>query len=272
LRWLRTWNRTSYQRNEAVFPSHIHERCELLFLQEGSAKMTVSGETYILEPGNLVVISPMELHHLEPIKMPYTRTGIYLDLPLMDQLGITPSLLAPLTRHAPRRSHLFDLSQSPAVFSLAETIHREFVSDAPHREQMLSALVHQLLIGLYRLSPDRFSPMCRDEIMESARTLLEQEFSSPLSVEGLASRFGFTPSHFIVRFKRYTGYTPYHYRNLCRITKARQMLQFTDRTVTEISEQCGFGDVNSFVRCFRSVMHLPPGEYRKLSQGDFREI
>lgn len=48
-----------------------------------------------------------------------------------------------------------------------------------------------------------------------------------------------------------------------RITRAKQLLRFTDMTVDEIGAAVGMGDANYFSRTFRKVEGISPSEYRK---------
>ena len=48
-----------------------------------------------------------------------------------------------------------------------------------------------------------------------------------------------------------------------RITRAKQLLRFTDMTVDEIGVAVGMADANYFSRMFRKVEGSSPREYRK---------
>ena len=48
-----------------------------------------------------------------------------------------------------------------------------------------------------------------------------------------------------------------------RITRAKQLLRFTDMTVDEVGVAVGMGDANYFSRMFRKVEGSSPREYRK---------
>lgn len=64
-------------------------------------------------------------------------------------------------------------------------------------------------------------------------------------------------------FKETYGSTISNYLIAMRITKAKQLLRFTDMTVDEIGNAVGMGDANYFSRTFRKVEGISPSEYRK---------
>ena len=100
---------------------------------------------------------------------------------------------------------------------------------------------------------------------EEAKRYLDKNFAENISVNELAKSFFLTPSHFIVRFKKYTGYTPCQYKGMRRLEKARALLADSRLTLGEIAEKCGYSDLNSFVRSFRQAMNVTPGQFRTLS-------
>ena len=64
-------------------------------------------------------------------------------------------------------------------------------------------------------------------------------------------------------FKETYGSTISNYLIAMRITKAKQLLRFTDMTVDEIGSTVGMSDANYFSRMFRKVEGISPREYRK---------
>ena len=132
-------------------------------------------------------------------------------------------------------------------------------------EKLAAMLLHQMLIMLRRLHPESFPALVNDVEMEEAKRYLDKSFADSLSVHDLAQRFFLTPSHFIVRFKKYTGYTPCQYKVMRRLERARALLADSRLTLGEIAEKCGYADLNSFVRSFRQAMNVTPGQFRALS-------
>ena len=64
-------------------------------------------------------------------------------------------------------------------------------------------------------------------------------------------------------FKEAYGTTVNNYLISKRITRAKQLLRFTDMTVDEIGAAVGMVDANYFSRMFRKVEGSSPREYRK---------
>lgn len=45
--------------------------------------------------------------------------------------------------------------------------------------------------------------------------------------------------------------------------KAKKLLQTTDMEIHDIAVQVGYPNVNSFIRVFKKMTGVPPGEFRK---------
>jgi len=96
---------------------------------------------------------------------------------------------------------------------------------------------------------------------------MERHHADDMTVNELARRIHLTPYAFIRLFKRQIGLTPYEYILKVRITKARLLLEQTDLSITEISEQVGFHNVNNFIRKFKMLTNATPLKYRRLNGG-----
>lgn len=63
-------------------------------------------------------------------------------------------------------------------------------------------------------------------------------------------------------FKEQTGEVFLDYLHRIRIDEAKRLLEETDMRIGDIAEQVGYMNANSFIRKFKQVMGITPGEYR----------
>ena len=261
--WLKAWDLTAHKTPDTPITFHVLDNCELLYICQGTVDAKIVEKQYILKPGQLAIISPMEGHSISPIEFPYKRQGMNVKIDHLKLKGISPVMTSILERQTPDWNHVFDLNTEPKLIELIDEIIFESKNNLPEKEDMQSILFHKLLLKLYRLFPERFLPSASDELIEDAKKYIENNIENFMSVQELAEKYYYTPSHFIVRFKNYTGYTPQKYYNLCRMVRARRLLSDTSLTLNVVAEKCGFSDLNSFVRCFRSTMNITPGKFRE---------
>lgn len=96
------------------------------------------------------------------------------------------------------------------------------------------------------------------------RAFLEEHCAEKLTLESVAEHF-FLNKHYLARlFKEQYGISVNSYLTQVRITRAKQMLRFTDRTIAAIGAECGLEDANYFSRIFKKVEGVTPRQYRDL--------
>jgi len=87
---------------------------------------------------------------------------------------------------------------------------------------------------------------------------------SQLSLEHIAQRYGLSAS-FLSRFiKEETGVNFMDYVTSLRIHEAKLQLQNTDKLIQDIVTDIGYLNVSSFVRKFKAIEGVTPGQYRDI--------
>jgi transcriptional regulator GlxA family with amidase domain len=97
----------------------------------------------------------------------------------------------------------------------------------------------------------------------SARQL-DRQISSlrDVTIASMAAIAGLEERSFLRRFRKATGLTPTEYCQHVRVGKAREILEFTSRTVEQIAWAVGYEDPGAFKKVFRKVTGLAPKDYR----------
>ena len=83
------------------------------------------------------------------------------------------------------------------------------------------------------------------------------------SLDNLARSASMCISGFTKKFRDMTGLSPTEYLTSLRIEKAEQLLLDTEKTVYDIADECGFYDINYFIKLFRRHRHTTPARFRK---------
>ncbi len=101
-----------------------------------------------------------------------------------------------------------------------------------------------------------------NSILESCKAI-EQNWKEFPSLKSLALQANMGESNFKRKFKRITGYAPYQYFMKIRLEKARELLQNTDRSVSEIGYMSGYTNLSHFSRQFKKEFGILPSEFIK---------
>lgn len=99
--------------------------------------------------------------------------------------------------------------------------------------------------------------------MLRARDAMDRAYAQPLDVPALARIAHVSEAHFTRTFRTTFGETPHRYLQRRRVERAMFLLRETDRSVTDICFEVGFGSPGTFSRTFRDIVGRSPREYRK---------
>ncbi len=101
------------------------------------------------------------------------------------------------------------------------------------------------------------------DIVTQMIAYLSEHLSEGVRVSDLAQEFRYSEDHVIRLFRRWRGTTPHRCIQDMRLRQARQLLETTDRSISAIAAQTGYGDPSAFYRAFRRETGLPPEEWRR---------
>ena len=91
---------------------------------------------------------------------------------------------------------------------------------------------------------------------------LEQHYAEKITLDELSKQF-FINKYYLTRvFKEQFGQSITAYLTSLRITHAKQLLRFSEKSVEEIGLECGLGQLHYFSRVFKEVEGVAPSVYR----------
>ena len=105
---------------------------------------------------------------------------------------------------------------------------------------------------LTMLSSIREIPYSSDRLINAALEKIREDYKSQLSVAELAAGAGFEVNHFIRRFRKVMGVTPYAYLRSYRLMKARGLVG-SGHTLVEVAELVGYENASSLSRALAEL-------------------
>ena len=96
-----------------------------------------------------------------------------------------------------------------------------------------------------------------------AKEILFARIRNPPTVDELGQACGVSARHFIRAFRQSTGHTPHQWLMQERALKAKDLLEHSDRTLTEISAICGYANQSHFWRAFQRCFGQSPSTARR---------
>ncbi|MDR6555252.1 AraC family transcriptional regulator [Paenibacillus qinlingensis] len=250
----------------------------LLYVQEGSAELTIDANTHILKPGYFSFIQPGILHQLES-ESPLTVLALHFGL-LPSGGGERPPMIVPvelvtppvMTNMQPNLTTFADIAV-PVVF---KSTRNEWMADVfqqiiEHWNRknvldLLQAHVHaaEIILELFK----EYTPVDSSEHKSSSSlhwvpAYMQYRLSEPLSVEEMARKALMSRSYFSLIFRNQFGVAPHQYLLKLRLNYATDLLRGTSMSLQSIADSCGFSSVHHFSKMYKLRFGCPPSQLRR---------
>lgn len=106
--------------------------------------------------------------------------------------------------------------------------------------------------------------------VQSTADYIENHYMEDITIENIAEHLGLNRSYFSKLFKKMTGKSPQEFLITYRIHKSCEYLRSTNLTIADIASQVGYPNQFHFTRAFKSIMNLPPNEWRKRNSHSYK--
>ena len=258
--------RDSYLNDVAL---HHHDFYEIYLFLSGNVTYSIESRNYRLLPGDVLLISPLELH--QPMftweKQPYERIVLWIDKSFFQELSrLGHDLTRCFDTSQPWHTNLLraDAASRQYITQLMERLIVENESSEFASDLAANACLLQLLILINRLAErtpqhyevkDKSSP-----VISSVLGFINEHYSEDLSLDLLASKFFISKYHLLRKFDAQVGTTVHRYILQKRLINAKQLLA-GGVLPNEVCQYCGFGDYANFYRAFRAEYHITPRQY-----------
>lgn len=139
------------------------------------------------------------------------------------------------------------------------------IYDKELRKTLLYALMLEISDIYNSISGDR-SEMAKprqEQLTDDFFKLLTAHYRSEHNVAFYAGRLHRTPKYFSEAIRRISGRSVSDWITTMLLSDCKLLLQTTDRTILEISEELGFSSPSVFVQFFRHHTGITPLQYRK---------
>lgn len=94
---------------------------------------------------------------------------------------------------------------------------------------------------------------------------IHEHLVEKIAVDALSRKAFLSRNMFFKWFREQFGITPLEYINRERIKLARQLLSDKKNSITGVSDQCGFSDVNYFIRIFKKTEGITPRLWQEIN-------
>lgn len=263
-------------------PYHFHPEYELTFITKGNGKRYVGTHMEDFFAGDLVLLGPNLPHcwKLANIEQAQHDAGAIV-------IQFTADFLGDVFFNRPELEHINNLfEKAVSGISFGKSILGEIndlltglVDDANNLNRLLKLLdiLQRLALTHDFVLLDQNASMVTNSVSQQERinpvfAYLVENFRQSVSLDKAASIANMTPNAFCKYFKNITRKTFMETIIEYRLNYATQQLVQSDKPISEIAFDSGFGDVSHFYKMFKMKMGLSPLNYRKKFMRDLNIV
>lgn len=241
-------------KNINFFP-HFHGTIELTYVMEGEIYCTCNGKNYTARQGELLIFPSYSVH--SGTSTEGTKSAVVL-IPL----DYSTSIFSALTGKTFRDLIVPDSAECREIFHCMQMLLKNKTKkvNANVTKGYIGVIIGTMIdvVGLKELGNDKNEYLSKDILM-----YLQENFLSPISLDDISARFGYSKYSFSHLFNAYFQCSMTDYINSLRARYAANMLLETERSMTEIAMQSGFESLRTFYRVFKKYFGATPSEYKK---------
>lgn len=230
----------------------------MILILRGQDQFVVDSQPLVLNEGQCLIIPPDTEHtfsnstntNTEHMELKFTITN--------------PSMHARVLRVSGQ------VLENELANTLFKHILREYATqcnpadDAP--AAYLTALLHSLTEEDRHQSPRQFTYVDASGFSILAQRViryLEAHYAEDISLDTLAAALGYNKTYLCGVFKKDTDLTILDCLNTIRIRRAAELIVYSDHSLSQVSELCGFSSVSHFNRVFLKYVGATPGQCRR---------
>lgn len=228
---------------------HTHTYYEMTLYEPFEGRITINGKDHSINSVTATLISPLDLHEIvvsRPTDAKYIKVGFNADI----LNGAASDFSMVVT----------DIKSNDLLFMLFQEIYA-CCRDRAYTECLICCAFRAILrkgegVSLINTSKGH-------KIAISAVKLINEKFNEDISLGSVAAQLSVAPQYLSCVFRQNLGTRFSQYLTNIRLQYAAKLIMNTEKNITEICYEVGYGNFSHFLRSFKKQYGVSPREYRK---------
>lgn len=265
------------------YPKHHHHLYEVLYCQEGEARLLINGDAIALCPGDWLFMRAGARHEIENRSKDegcFFFFNIHFDIDDHEMRKCLSRseytvLSASVTASTKLPFYVAEIEQK----MYQSLLHLPLTASGTERRLSLTSaqkvalqayillIIHEIILlqteekksGL-EVTPD--TTIYEADTAHLIEERLERLVSTDGSISQIADELNMSRSQCTKVFTKIYGISPRKYLTHLKLNIAKQLLVSTNRTVEDIADELGFHSVSHFSRQFRRGTGMSPNQFR----------
>lgn len=244
---------------------HSHDFYELYYFINGNISYIIENAHYTLLSGDILLISPRDLHQLDikDTKTEYERVVLWINPKYIKKLSTENTDLAECFELCNRRK---DYLVQDKLFSESIKTGLKALYTCSKSDEYGADIDAEIIIKKMLLSLNKYVRNIKEEIASNESIITKtinyicENINGNLSLDNISEKM-FLSKYYLARlFKEKTNTTIHQYIIKKRLILSKQFLE-TNLPISEVCIQCGFADYTHFFRAFKHEFGITPKQY-----------
>ncbi len=252
---------------------HRHDFFELQICLEGEFMQQINSKRLLMHTGDFCLVPPMVSHLVDVqnysvvinLLIPEKHFKNILLSRLRGDNVLSNIFMGNVYYNSVNDYVIFHTDSDPDILKIVLDICKESLEKKPYYSYMMDTLLLLLLGSLIRGYEDTCElPQIhrkQDGINYGILQYIEEHYQD-VSLQELADKFHYTPSHISSLLKELTGYSFNGYILEKKMQAAEDYLIHTNLKIKDISAACGYQNQEHFIRTFKKYYGTTPVDYR----------
>ncbi|MCI8387798.1 MAG: AraC family transcriptional regulator [Clostridiales bacterium] len=250
---------------------HYHDIFEIFYVKRGHKRYILNEEIVDLQPYDMIIIKPNEVHRSVSrnndeqgrtiICFTYSYFDRYRDIidkhSLFDCLN-NRKLTVPVK---------YRLNFSKLMNRITSMDNDDLKDELKYTQ--MQCYIFELLLWLNRISSDSASDEKKNSLIEHVVEYMKNNYKNNITLSDAADEVFVSPSYLSALFRRVVGMNFSVYLQNLRVGEAIERLKNPDKSISQVSSECGFSSPNYFKDVFKQVTGMSPSAYRREMKDEY---
>ena len=232
---------------DIVFTPHFHGNYELIYVIEGSAAVSVNGMPYTLGKDLFLLISPYSVHSLNIDKNSEVWIGVFS----FDYIS-----------EFSKKNRYIDYKPFKCTESIEKFLNAYLISEDKPEHYMCISCLNAVCSECIKKA-EKIPRKSEGEFTERVIKFITENLTENITLKSAADKLGYEYHYFSSLFHSCFGLNFKRFINMLRFEYACNIISDKTKSITEISDECGFDTVRNFNRVFKELSSYTPSQYRE---------
>ena len=234
---------------------HLHKQVEMIYVKKGSAVAYTDSKSVKITDGDLFIAFPNQIHY-------FLNSDIGEYYVLIFNTDILFGVNDIFYNKIPKSNVI----RSSKKNEIAELFLKVINQGDTFRETFQAGYINQIIALILSNKTLITRTKSSNHTMQNIFEYCANNYTENITLDSVAQDLHLSKYHISHLMNSQLDMNFNNCINTFRINKSCDLLSETDKKISEISEEVGFGSIRTFNRAFIQIMNLTPLEYRNRTQ------